>query len=154
MSALKQFEALPRQLKQFFYKYPPHVKYASNSVSTHALEANPFIANRHPVTQTYHDPVYSKRRMSEIFKLAHRYGVTEFLPPITDKLFFEEKYEKKTFMKGVLLPKGHKHELNKASRQKAISDALLEADNTIAKVRGKKFTRRLEKKQKNTVSWF
>ncbi|KAG0670064.1 54S ribosomal protein L25, mitochondrial [Maudiozyma exigua] len=154
MSAIKQFEALPKLLKQFFYRYPPHVKYSEKSVSTHALDANPFIANKHPVTLRYHDPVYSKRRMSALFKLAHRYGVNDLLPPIPDKLFFEEKYNQKKFMKGVLLPKGHKHELTKAARVEKMNKALENADNVIAAVKGKKFAKRLEKKQSKQVSWF
>lgn len=150
----KYFELLPRNLKNFFARYPPHIKYATTPVSTHAIEANPFLPNKHPVTQKYHNPVYSKRRMSDVYKLASRYGVVEFLPPIKDKLFFEEKYEKKTFMKGVLLPKGHRHELNKQERIKTMEKGIKDADESIAKVKGKKYYKRMEKKQHDNVSWF
>ncbi|CAI4496352.1 CFF_collapsed_G0021130.mRNA.1.CDS.1 [Saccharomyces cerevisiae] len=35
----------------------------------------PFLPNKHPVTQRFHDPKYSLRRMSDVYKLALRYGV-------------------------------------------------------------------------------
>ncbi|CCF59186.1 hypothetical protein KAFR_0G01520 [Kazachstania africana CBS 2517] len=152
---LKYFEMLPRKLKNFFAKYPPHIKYANEAVSTHAVNANPFIANKHPVTNTYHNPLYSRRRMSDIYKLAYRYGIQDLLPPIQNKAFFEEKYNSKKFMKGVLQPKGHKHELNQADRAKKMAKAITEADNTIINVKGQKTVRRLAKKKiENIRNWF
>ena len=91
--------------------------------------------------------------MSDIFKLAHRYGVQDMLPPITDKQFFEEKYENKKFMKGVLYPKGHKYELSRADKLKAMEDGIKNADNEILKVKGKKFARRLERKRNEKITW-
>mgnify|MGYP003362182625 CR=1 FL=1 len=152
MSSVKYFESLPRQLKSFFERFPPSVKYASAAVSTHAADANPFIANKHPETQRYHDPVYSLRRSSELYKLAHRHGVESLLPPLPAKLFFEEKYENKTFMKGVLLPKGHKHELRRQERDEARAKGIAGADAQIAKIKGQKFNRR--KAQRTATTWY
>ena len=153
MSSLKYYEALPRQLKAFFERFPPSVQYASQAVSTHAPEANPFIANKHPVTQRFHDPVYSLRRSSALYKLAHRHGVASLLPPLPGKLFFEEKYASKTFMKGVLLPKGHKHELRREERDAARAKGIASADEAIAKVKGQKFSRR-KAKRSGAATWF
>ncbi|KAG0673762.1 54S ribosomal protein L25, mitochondrial [Kluyveromyces marxianus] len=148
------FDLLPAQLKNFFKKYPPNVKYSDKSTVISAPDANPFLPNKNPVTGKYHEPKYSLRRMSDLYKLAYNYGIHDMLPP-TKKLFFEEKYENKKFMKGVLLPKGHKHERIHEQKIAKMAEAIKNADQYIIDVKGSKYKRKLEQKQKEKArSWF
>lgn len=152
-TAKQCFERLPLKLKNFFSKYPPSIQYAKAPTSALSVEANPFLPNKHPVTGKYHNPKYSKRRMSDLYKLADRYGITEFLPPM-NKQFFEDKYESKQFMKGVLQPKGHKYESTIAERQAKMEKAIANADKTIIDAKGMKYARKLEqKRKKKQVTW-
>ncbi|SCU93891.1 LAME_0F05358g1_1 [Lachancea meyersii CBS 8951] len=156
MSASKRqyFQLLPDRLKTFFKKYPPSVKYSEKPTTISAVDANPFLANKNPATGRYHNPKYSLRRMSELYKLAHHYGLQELLPP-RNKLFFQEKYDQKKFMKGVLLPKGHKHELAHSEKMQKMKAAIRNADEVILEAKGRKYARKLEKrKQGKTPSWF
>ncbi|EDO16274.1 hypothetical protein Kpol_1053p10 [Vanderwaltozyma polyspora DSM 70294] len=154
MNSVKYFEFLPSSLKTFFNKYPPSIKYATKPVSTYDVVANPFLPNKHPVTGRYHEPKYSKRRMSDLYKMAHSYGIQEFLPPMNKK-FFEEKYDKKTFMRGVLTPKGHKHEFARQSKLAKMEVAIKNADKYILDVKGRKYAKKLEEKKKyDKVTWF
>ncbi|SCV03430.1 LAMI_0H08086g1_1 [Lachancea mirantina] len=147
------FHLLPDKLKTFFRKYPPNVKYSDKPTSTHAIDANPFLPNKHPETGRYHNAKYSLRRSSDLYKLAAQYGVQQLLPP-SKKLFFEEKYEQKKLMRGVLLPKGHKHELSHDSRLQKMQEAIKNADQYILEVKGKKYLKKLEKRNKSRPSWF
>ena len=148
------FDLLPAQLKNFFKKYPPNVKYSDKPTVISAPDANPFLPNKNPVTGKYHEPNYSLRRMSDLYKLAYNYGIHDMLPP-TKKLFFEEKYENKKFMKGVLLPKGHKHERIHEQKIAKMAEAIKNADQYIIDVKGSKYKRKLEQKQKEKArSWF
>lgn len=112
MSSIRYFESLPLKLKQFFAKYPPgQSRYASHPTDITSVKANPFLGNRNPITGKYNDPIYSRRRMSGIVKLASNHGVEDLLPPWRSiKLFRQEKYDQKKFMKGVMWPKLHRHE--------------------------------------------
>ncbi|CDO93552.1 unnamed protein product [Kluyveromyces dobzhanskii CBS 2104] len=148
------FELLPVQLRNFFKKYPPNVKYSSKPTVITAADANPFLPNKNQATGKYHDPKYSLRRMSDLFKLAYRYGIHDLLPP-SKKLFYEEKYENKKFMKGILMPKGHKHERLLAGKKAKMEEAIKNADKFILEAKGSKYKRRLEKKQnERSRSWF
>lgn len=148
------FDLLPGQLKNFFKKYPPNVKYSDKPTVITAVDANPFLPNKNPITGKYQEPKYSLRRMSDLYKLAYTYGVHDLLPP-SKKLFFEEKYENKKFMKGVLLPKGHKYELSLESKLSKMKDAIKNADKYIMETKGSKYRRRLERKEKEkSISWF
>lgn len=154
MSSKQLFDLLPSQLKSFFKKYPPSIQYATKPTSTHATDANPFLPNKHPVTGRYHDPKYSLRRMSDLYKMASLYGVEDLLPP-RNKMFFEEKYDNKKMMKGVLMPKGHKHELVHDEKMAKMTEAIRNADKYIMEVKGSKYKRRLEKKQEEQrTTWF
>ncbi|CAL9734448.1 large ribosomal subunit protein mL59 [Monosporozyma servazzii] len=145
MSA-KYFETLPSKLKHFFEKYPPGKhRYVTHPTDITNPKANPFISNRHPITKTFRDPVYSARRMSDIVKLASRYGVEDLLPVWQGvKLFHQEKYDKKQFMKGVLWPKLHKHE-----REPRVIKTNEEIDSILKKSRGS----RQAKKNKSIKTW-
>lgn len=154
-AGMKQyFDLLPIQLKNFFKKYPPNMKYSDKPTLITAIDANPFLANKNPATGKYQEPKYSLRRMSDLYKLAYNYGIHDLLPP-SKKLFFEEKYEQKKFMRGTLLPKGHKHERMLEGKVAKMQDAIKNADKYILEVKGSKYKRRLEKKQKEkSRSWF
>jgi large subunit ribosomal protein L25 len=41
---------------------------------------NPFLPQRHPITQKLHDPQFSLRRQAELVKLARDHGIEELLP--------------------------------------------------------------------------
>ncbi|AET40032.1 mitochondrial 54S ribosomal protein mL59 Ecym_5268 [Eremothecium cymbalariae DBVPG len=153
--SMKQyFELLPPKLKSFFKKYPPHLNYSDRPVSTLLPTANPFLPNKHPVTGKYHEPKYSLRRMSDIYKLAYTYGIQDFLPP-RNKLFFEEKYNQKKIVKGVIFPKGHKYELSHGMKMKKMEEAIKNADKYIVEARGSKYLKKLERrKREGTKSWF
>ncbi|QLQ80296.1 hypothetical protein HG537_0D02970 [Torulaspora globosa] len=154
MSTSQLFELLPAQLKRFFNRYPPSIKFASKPVSTHSIEANPFLPNKHPVTGRYHEPKYSLRRSSVLYKMAYTYGVQDMLPPMKKK-FFEDKYQNKKMMKGVLLPKGHKHELQREAKLAKMQEAIENADKFIIEAKGAKYKRKLEAKKKlNARTWF
>lgn len=154
MSSKQLFDLLPAQLKYFFKKYPPSIEFASKPISTHAIEANPFLPNKHPVTGRYHEPKYSLRRSSDLYKMACLYGVQGFLPPMKKK-FFEDKYQNKKMMKGVLLPKGHKHELQREGKLARMQEAIKNADKFIIDVKGAKYKRKLEaKKKQDAKTWF
>ncbi|CAL9728820.1 large ribosomal subunit protein mL59 [Monosporozyma unispora] len=142
----KYFETLPSKLKNFFQKYPPgKLRYVTHPTSITNPMANPFISNRHPITNRFRDPVYSARRMSDIVKLASRYGVEDLLPTWQGvKLFHQEKYDKKQFMKGVMWPKLHKHE-----REPRVMKSNEEIDSILAKAR----VARQVKKVKKVKTW-
>lgn len=55
---------------------------------------NPFRSTKHPVTNTWHDPVYSLRRQADLVKLAREYGVERLLPFTTKGT--EERIRKRT----------------------------------------------------------
>ncbi|CCH43457.1 54S ribosomal protein L25, mitochondrial [Wickerhamomyces ciferrii] len=151
------FDTLPGKLKRFFERYPPRPfkEYASKSTLTNAPDANPFIANKHPVTQRYHTSKYSMRRQSDLWKLAYRFGIQDYLPPLQNgKKFYQEKYDSRPIMKGVLRPKGHKYERTAAERIAAREEAISKIDDVIAQHKSKRVLRdRAAKKEKRAKHW-
>lgn len=151
------FNQLPKPLVDFFTKYPPAPfrQYADKSTLSNAPDANPFFANRHPVTNTIHDPIYSLRRQSDLYKAAYRFGIAHLLPPLKDgKKFYEEKYETKTPVRGSQRFKLSKAERIAPERQKEMAEAIAKADELILKARGSKYKRKLQKKEKAPLPWF
>ncbi|GMM37643.1 mitochondrial 54S ribosomal protein YmL25 [Saccharomycopsis crataegensis] len=155
-SNAEYFEQLPQILKNFFTKHSPATAttYSQKPTFTNDPTANPFLPNKHPVTLKYHSPQYSLRRQSVLYKTAKMYGIEDLLPSLNNKKFFEDKYTTKSFMKGVLRPKGHKHELSKESRQEAIKKAMETMETTIAKVKGSKYKKKMEKKREEEKKWY
>ncbi|CDR41532.1 CYFA0S07e03224g1_1 [Cyberlindnera fabianii] len=150
------FERLPETLQRFFERYPPapFKQYATKPTLTTAEDANPFLANKHPVTQKYHQPKYSLRRQSELWKLAHHFGVADCLPQLQgDKSFYQEKYDANEFMRGQLRPKGHKYDKTKQQRRDKIQAAVEQADEKIIAVKGNKYKRLLERRAKKSTTW-
>ncbi|KAI9865877.1 MAG: hypothetical protein M1813_001844 [Trichoglossum hirsutum] len=102
---VKLAQSLPPRLLRFFARYPPPALLraanpslivadsASPTTSTASppdaitatedatsAYANPFQAQRCPLTGKWHDPVFSLRRQAELVKLARKHGVEELLP--------------------------------------------------------------------------
>lgn len=151
------FATLPLPLANFFKKYPPSPfrSYSNKSTNIDDPTANPFLANVNPLTGRYQDPVYSLRRQSDLYKTAYRYGIAHLLPPLANKkIFYEEKYESKPPLRGATQFKLSIAERKAPSRKIEMAEAISKADETIAKARGLKWRRRLEKKQKKPLPWF
>lgn len=79
-------KTLPPKLSRFFARYPPlsivpskHLK--DSKLQTKYRYENPFKATRDPITNRWHDPVFSLRRQADLVKLARQFGVEELLPP-------------------------------------------------------------------------
>lgn len=143
------FQQLPPHLMKFFSKYPPtpFAKYSERPTSTHADDANPFLPNKHPVTNRWHKPKYSLRRQADLYKAAYRLGITHLLPKLgNNKRFYEDKYENKKPIDGTLRFKLHKWERNFESRQQEIKEALEKADEVIGASKNKRYRKKLEEK--------
>ena len=149
------FDKLPGMLQRFFMKYAPTTmkSYSAVPTSTRAEDANPFLPNKHPESLRWHNPKYSLRKQSVIYKAAYRFGIQDLLPPMKKK-FYEEKYNNKRLMKGVLAPKGHKYDLAKPEKMAKIADNLAKMDEKIIAVKGNKYKRILKKKIEKTPTWY
>jgi large subunit ribosomal protein L25 len=150
------FAQLPRPLATFLQKFPPAPfrTYSEKPTSTHAEDANPFLANKHPVTNKWHSPKYSLRRQSDLYKMAYRFGITHLLPKLAnDKKFYEEKYLTKVPPIGSLRFKLTKGERIAPLRQQEVDQALANADDTIAKAKGTKYRRKLDKKSERGLGF-
>lgn len=156
VTGAEAFAKLPLKLQNFFTKFPPApIKtYSEKPTLTNAADANPFLANRHPVTGRTHEPLYSLRRQSDLYKLAYKFGIADLMPKLANgKKFYLEKQQSSPILKGVLYPKGHKWERTYADRKKKIADALAEVDNVLIKHRGTKYRKRLERRKLEEKQW-
>ncbi|RKF61042.1 54S ribosomal protein L25, mitochondrial [Erysiphe neolycopersici] len=78
-------KSLPPKLTRFFARYPPLSILPSSRLKDSKLQpkyrfVNPFKATRDPITNRWHDPVFSLRRQADLVKLARQHGVEELLP--------------------------------------------------------------------------
>ncbi|KAI1005597.1 hypothetical protein K3495_g2621 [Podosphaera aphanis] len=77
-------KTLPPKLTRFFARYPPPVINPScgkdKAERAEFQYHNPFKATRDPITNRWHDPVFSLRRQADLVKLAREHGVEELLP--------------------------------------------------------------------------
>lgn len=156
VNSAEAFAKLPVKLQNFFTKFPPAPirKYADQPTLTNAEDANPFLPNKHPITGRIHEPLYSLRRQSDLYKLAYKFGIADLMPKLAnDKKFYEDKQASSPILKGVLYPKGHKWERTYEARKKVIADALADADNVLIKYRGSKYKKRLEKRKLEEKKW-
>lgn len=143
------FQQLPPNLSNFFKKYPPPPfrEYSDRPTSTHADDSNPFLPNKHPVTNRWHEPKYSLRRQSDLYKAAYRLGITHLLPKLgNNKKFYEEKYANKTPMAGSVRFKLHKWERNLEARQVELAEAVQKADQVIGAAKNRKFRKKQQEK--------
>lgn len=151
------FHTLPAPLAAFFTKYPPAPfrTYSAEPVKLDDPSANPFLANINPITGKRHDPVYSLRRQSDLYKAAYRYGIEHLLPPLSNgKMFYEEKYEKKPVVRGATRFKLSIAERKAPERKVEMQEAISKADEAIAAARGSKWRKKMEKKNKKPLPWF
>ncbi|KAG0679473.1 54S ribosomal protein L25, mitochondrial [Pichia californica] len=156
VSSVEAFAKLPQKLQNFFTRYPPAPikNYSDKPTQTNAADANPFLPNRHPITGKTHEPIYSSRRQSDLYKLAYKFGIADLMPPLANnKKFYLEKQQASPILKGVLYPKGHKWERTYADRKKKIADALNEVDDILIKHRGSKYKKRLERRKVEEKTW-
>lgn len=156
LTAEQAFKKLPTKLQNFFTKFPPAPlkQYADKPTLTNSPDANPFLPNIHPITNKVHEPLYSLRRQSDLYKLAYKFGIVEFMPSLANgKKFFSEKQASSPILKGVLAPKGHKWERTYADRKKTIADALEAADDILIQHRGTKYKKRLERRKLEQKTW-
>lgn len=112
-------QSLPPKLLRFFARYPPTSIQrppaatllstapdtsadpnanlfdidASTEPPSPAKVLNPFKPRKHPVTGSWHGPVFSLRRQADLVKLARNHGVEELLPYTAKKT--EERLKKR-----------------------------------------------------------
>lgn len=148
------FAKLPPKLVAFFQRFPPQpfVQYSAKKGYKDAANANPFLANKSRVTQKTHKPLYSLRRQSDLYKLAHKFGVHSLLPPM-NKTFFEERHDQAKPLVGEMLWRKHIREKTKESRKAVIAEALEGMDDKIAAVKGKKHLKRIERREAEKPTW-
>lgn len=78
-------KSLPPKLIRFFARYPPLSILPpvplkdSSALPKHQL-INPFKATKDPITNRWHNPVFSLRRQADLVKLARENHVEELLP--------------------------------------------------------------------------
>ncbi|AOW04506.1 hypothetical protein B0I72DRAFT_152386 [Yarrowia lipolytica] len=148
------FAKLPQKLQDFFQRFPPQpfVNYSAKKGFKDAPNANPFLPNKSRVTNKTHKPLYSLRRQSDLYKLAHKHGVHELLPPM-EKTFFETRHEQAKPLIGEMVWKKHIREKTKESRKEKIAKALETMDEKIAEAKGKKHWERLERREREKKQW-
>lgn len=150
VSANPYFAELPVVLQNFFKKYPPAPfrTYSDKPTATNAPDANPFLANKHPITQNWHKPRYSMRRQADLWKAAYRFGIEHLLPNLLhNKTFYEQRYATAKPVRGQLFFKLSKGERAAPSREVEVKEATAKADSKILEKKGKRFEKFLERKR-------
>lgn len=136
------FAELPPVLARFFEKYPPAPfrQYSEKPTLTNAVDANPFLPNRHPVTNSWHKPKFSMRRQADLWKAAYRFGVEHLMPTLLhNRTFYETRYEQPRKVRGAQLFKLRKGERIAPEREKEVQAARGTLDGLIANRKGKRF---------------
>lgn len=149
----KFFAQLPAVLQGFFEKYPPPPfgQYTDKPTWTNAEDANPFLANRHPVTLNWHKPKYSMRRQADLWKAAYRFGIDHLMPRLMHgKTFYEHRYETRPPVRGAQFFKLKKGERLAPQREKEVMQALGQVDERLAERKGKRFRQFMENKDKTS----
>lgn len=136
LTAKEAFSKLPQKLHNFFIKFPPRPfqKYNDKPSTIDDKNLNPFLPNKNPETGKWHGSKYSLRRSSDLFKMAKKFGIEDLLPPIP-KTFYEEKYNNKNWMRGVLKQKKQKWERELPEKLLAREKAIQNMDEIIIKSR-------------------
>ena len=154
LSAKEAFARLPKKLHNFFIKYPPRplAQYADKALTIDDPQKNPFFPNKNPETGAWHGPKYSLRRLLDLYKMARKFGVADLLPAMP-KRFYEEKYNDKHWMKGVLSHKKQKWERELPEKLAAREEAIRNMDATIVAARPD-YKKQLAKKEQRKQTWF
>lgn len=154
LSAKEAFSKLPEKLHNFFIKHPPRpfAQYSEKPSIITDPNRNPFLPNKNPETNRWHEPRFSLRRQADLYKMAYKFGIAELLPPMRRK-FFAEKYNDKNWMRGVLNPKKAAWERALPEKMEARKEAIAKMDETIMAARPL-YKRLLKKRQSRQPKWF
>lgn len=155
LTAKEAFAKLPQKLHNFFIKYPPrpYATYSDKPSTIDDPQRNPFFPNKNPANGVWHSPRYSRRRSADLFKLAYKFGIHDLLPP-TPRKFYDDKYDNKNWMRGLLFNKKKAWERKLPEKLAAREEALAKMDEKIATIRPgyKKHLAKQAERKKNT--WF
>lgn len=113
---------------------------------------NPFLPNKNPESNRWHGSKYSLRRSADLFKLAYKFGVHDLLPPLPKK-FYEDKYNNKNWMRGVLRHKQRKWERTIDEKLEERRQAINDMDKIISEARPS-YKKQLKKQQTKKRSWW
>lgn len=155
LTAKEAFTKLPQKLHNFFIKYPPRpfASYSEKPSTIADPNLNPFLPNKNPETGRWHGAKYSLRRSADLFKLARKFGLETLLPPIPHRKFYEDKYDNKNWMRGVLSQKKQKWEREFPDKLASRQEALAKMDETIIAARPT-YKKQLKKKQQKQRTWY
>lgn len=155
LTAKEAFSKLPQKLHNFFLKYPPRpfAEYSSKASTIQDPKMNPFLANKNAETGRWQGSKYSLRRSSDLFKMAYKFGIQDLLPPLPQKKFYEDKYNSKNWMRGVLKQKKQKWERELPAKLEARKEALSKMDETIIAARPR-YRKLLQKKEERKRTWW
>lgn len=145
------FGELPPILQSFFQKYPPapYRQYATEPRPTNAPDVNPFLANKHPITQAWHKPKYSMRQQADIWKAAYRFGIQHLLPQLLhNRKFYEDKYAEGIKVRGAHQFKLTASERKAPARAKEVEEAVAQLDTKILERKGRRYAKHLESKNR------
>jgi len=153
LTTKEAFSKLPEKLHNFFIKFPPRpfAQYSSKPSTIDDATMNPFLPNKNPDTGKWHGAKYSLRRSSDLYKMARKFGIQDLLPPLPKK-FYEEKYNDKNWMRGVLRQKKQKWERELPDKLLAREKAIENMDETIIKARPS-YKRQLQKRQQREKTY-
>lgn len=148
LTAKEAFAKLPQKLHNFFIKYPPRPfkSYTEKPSTIDDVNLNPFLPNKNPETGKWHGAKFSLRRSSDLFKMARKFGIEDMLPTIP-KSFYQDKYDNKNWMKGVLKQKKHKWERELPEKLAAREKAIAGMDEIIINARPS-YKRQLAKRER------
>ncbi|RLV89767.1 54S ribosomal protein L25 mitochondrial [Spathaspora sp. JA1] len=148
------FSKLPAKLHNFFIKYPPRPfgQYAAGKSTINDPNLNPFFPNKNVENGKWHEPVFSRRRSADLYKMAYKFGIHDLLPPMPRK-FYQDKYDNKNWMRGVLWQKKSKWERELPAKLEARKEALENMDDIIIEKRPS-YRKQLEKQQQKKKTWF
>lgn len=155
LTAKEAFAKLPYKLHNFFIKYPPRpfATYSEKPSTIDDPNMNPFLANKNPETGRWHGSKYSLRRSADLFKMARKLGIEKLLPPIPHKRFYEDKYNNKNWMRGVLNHKEPKWKRELPEKLEARKVAMEKMDEIIIAARPS-YKKQLKKQEKNKRTWY
>lgn len=155
LTAKEAFSKLPQKLHNFFIKYPPRpfVQYADKPTTLDQPDVNPFLPTKNPETGRWRGAEYLLRRSADLFKLARKFGLEDLLPPVPQRKFYEDKYNNKNWMKGVLNPKRAKWERELPAKLKQREEAIANMDATIVAARST-YRKNVERREQRKRTWW
>ncbi|GEQ71001.1 hypothetical protein JCM33374_g4682 [Metschnikowia sp. JCM 33374] len=155
LSPKEAFAKLPQKLHNFFIRYPPRpfASYSDKPSTISDPTCNPFLPNKNSDTGRWHSAKVSMRKSADLFKMARKYGLEELLPPIPHRKFYEDKYNNKNWMRGVLFQKKQKWERELPEKLEKRRIAMEKMDETILAARPS-YKKQLAKREQKKRTWF